>query len=101
MESTEEYVYLTCTAHGTPLWTTEGNDLPNSGVWNSGPVRKLGPYLIGKEGYDDIEEALENDPEFLGSLDDPSSWFDNPQWISIYLDDGRYSESEGCNESIG
>jgi hypothetical protein len=86
-QSGEVSVYLTCTAHGKPVYTTCEADLPDRGVTNPPPIRKVGPYVVGPEGYADIKEALESDPSIDVDLDDPLTWFEDSCWIDAYLDE--------------
>lgn len=89
----EEYIVLTCTAHGTPLWRVGDLDVVavDRGVYNPPPMKIFGPYLIGKDGYRSIEEAVENDAE-LPDLDDPTTWSDDPRWNRHYADTGEHPE---------
>jgi hypothetical protein len=84
----DSYVVLTCTAHGKPVWrVTEDLDTVSIDrfIDNPPPVRVLGPYRIGPNGYQDAREGVSNDPECNVDLDNPTTWFDDPAWISRYL----------------
>lgn len=88
MEPTQVYVYLTCTAHGKPVWIVcpESKEpmLPDRNISNPPPVLKIGPYEIGPGGYESVEDAIASDHRFRGTLDDPSTWFLNPEWNALY-----------------
>ncbi len=75
------YIYLTCTAHGKPVWTTNDADCPDRGVNNPPPVKVIGPF-------DDTmdEENLKESVCYYGvDLDNPSTWMDKENWIDEYL----------------
>ena len=81
-------VFLTCTAHGKPVWRVGVDErtagLPDRDVSNPPPVRELGPYEVGPEGYATVEEAVAGDV----SLDEPETWFPNPDWPELYARHG-------------
>lgn len=89
-------MFLTCTAHGKPVWRAgrspdlSATDLPDRCVAKPPPVRVLGPYEVGPGGYETVEEAVANDPRFYGLLDDPTTWFLNPEWAELYAHYGVY-----------
>lgn len=76
--------------NGTPIWiATEDLGLIDNELTQS-IISILGPYLIGPDGYATVEKAVEIDPDFFGSLDEPESWFDVggryiEQLFGIYL----------------
>jgi hypothetical protein len=77
----EMYVYLTRTAHGSPVWfaSEEGDmryvPLPDRGVHCPPPVRVLGPIEVGPSGYASVEEANEMGVLEV-DLNDPGTWFE-------------------------
>lgn len=80
------YIYLTCTAHGKPYWTWASGrgeaQLPDRGVLNPPPVREIGPIETEEDWtIGDVIDLVD-----LGvDLDDPSTWFDDPNWVQSYL----------------
>lgn len=105
------YVYLTCTAHGKPIWRataeseTSRADLPDRGVRNPPPVRQLGPYLVGPSGYASVEDAVAEDPAIAVNLDDSDTWAEGGavDWIEAYLaglDDVWNSRCVRCSRRL-
>lgn len=83
------YLYLTCTSHGKPIWRIHESpdcreaNLPDRGVGNAPPVKRLGPFLVkGEEG---VRNVLMFDPDININLEDASTWFEDPHWIQTYL----------------
>ena len=85
---TELYVVLAKTQHDTPVWYTSSDQNPDNKELI--PIMVLGPYLIGPDGYKTVKDAVENDPNFLGSLDEPISWDNldsyNGEYFHRFLD---------------
>jgi hypothetical protein len=100
------YVYLTCTAHGAPVWraSTASDprfaDLPDRSVHNPPPYRVIGPYRVGPDGYASAEEAVDNDPGTV-NLDDATTWAAGGavDWVDAYLagvDDPMEAQCDTC-----
>ena len=85
-------VVLTCTAHGKPVWRVYDANrespedvLVDRNFANPPPWRAIGPYDVSSEDEMVIKEAVANDPNESVNLDDPRTWFPNPNWIDKYL----------------
>lgn len=93
--SSEMWVFLTSTSGGKPIWRAASHDdprqanLPDRHVYNPPPVRIIGPYLVGPDGYDTVEDGVDNGPDDV-DLNRPETWSEvDPNWIDTYLETGH------------
>ena len=93
--SVEKYVLLTKTQHGKHVWiATDDLNTIDIDLRESRHI-VLGPYLIGPDGYATIEEAVESDPDFYGSLDDPVGWENSDNYHQKYYHEFLDNYKEG------